>query len=136
MKAAYRLDWKQGISRLKKQSEWLEREYPAAARSLLEGLEETFTINRLALSDSLRRSLGTTNIIESPNAGIRRRTGRVSRWRTGEMVLRWAGAALLDAEKKFRKLSGYRDLWMLKAALNVNNAPIGPIGVDHAEKAA
>jgi hypothetical protein len=47
MKAAYRLDWKEGIARLKKRTEWLEREHPAAARSLMEGLEETFTINPL-----------------------------------------------------------------------------------------
>lgn len=136
MKAAYRLDWKEGIRRLKKQSEWLEREYPTAARSLLEGLEETFTINRLALTKSLRRSLGTTNIIESPNAGVRRRTRRVSRWRTGEMVLRWCAAALIDAEKKFRRISGYHELWMLKAALDVNEASEASRCVDQAEKVA
>ena len=117
MRAAYKLPWKEGIARLKKQAEWLLAEYPAAASSLLEGLEETFTINRFSLSPSLRRSLGTTNIIESPNAGIRRRTRRVGRWRNGEMVLRWAATALIDSEKTFNRLMGYRDLWMLKAAL-------------------
>jgi len=117
MKAAYRLPWQEGIARLKKQAQWLEVEYPGAAASLLEGLEETFTINRLELPGSLRRCLATTNIIESPYSGVRRRTGRVTRWRDGKMVLRWAASALLAAEKKFRRIQGYRDLWVLKAKL-------------------
>lgn len=33
------------------------------------------------------------------------------------MVLRWA-AAYLDTERNFRRLMGYRDLWMLKATLD------------------
>jgi putative transposase len=42
----------------------------------------------------------------------------VTRWRDGEMVKRWAAAAFLDAEQSFRRILGYRDLWMLKAILN------------------
>ena len=34
-----------------------------------------------------------------------------------EDVLRWAAAALLMTEQHFRRIRGYRDLWMLKAAL-------------------
>ena len=118
MRAAYRLPWREGIARLRKQAEWLRQEYPGAAASLLEGLEETFTVNRLGLSPSLRRCLGTTNLIESPQGTVRRKSRRVSRWRNGEMVLRWAGASLLDAERSFRRIMGYRDLWMLQAILD------------------
>jgi len=118
MKAAYKLSYKEGIARLKKQAEWLQSEYPAAANSLLEGLEETFTINRLGLSPSLIRGLATTNIIESPNGGVRRRSGRVSRWRDGQMVMRWAAACFLDAEKNFRRIMGHKDLWILEASLS------------------
>jgi len=117
MKAAYKLPWKEGLAKLKKQTEWLLVHHPDAAASLLEGLEETFTINRLDLSPSLRRCLGTTNIIENPHSGVRMRTRRVSRWRNGKMVLRWAASAFLATEKNFRRIQGYRDLWMLKAAL-------------------
>jgi transposase-like protein len=117
MKAAYRLDADEGIKRLRKQAEWLAKESPSAAASLEEGLEETFTVNRLGLPASLRRCLGTTNLIENPNSGIRRKTGRVTRWRDGEMVLRWTASALLASEKKFRKVMGYEHLWMLEAAL-------------------
>ena len=59
MKAAYKLDADEGMSKLRQQARWLETEYPSAAASLLEGLAETFTINRLGLPPALRRCLGT-----------------------------------------------------------------------------
>ena len=118
MKAAYRLDAGEGLAKLQQQARWLQTEHPSAAASLLEGLEETFTINRLGLPAMLRRCLGTTNIVESPTSGVRLRTRRVTNWRNGQMVLRWAAAAYLDTEKSFRRIMGYRDLWILKAALD------------------
>ncbi len=117
MKAAYKLPWKDGMAKLKKQADWLSIHHPDAAGSLLEGMEETFTINRLDISPTLRRCLATTNIIENPNSGVRQRTRRVSRWRDGKMVLRWAASAFAATEANFRRILGYRDLWMLKAAL-------------------
>ena len=88
--------------------------------SLREGLEEMFTVSRLQISPSLARCLVTTNVIESPHSGVGLRTRRVCRWRDGKIVLRWAASALLETEKNFRKIMGYRDLWMLKAALDPN----------------
>lgn len=100
----------------------MDREYPSAAASLREGLEEMFTVSRLQISSSLARCLVTTNVIESPHpsADGRLRRRRLGRWRNGQMVLRWAAAALLETEKNFRKIMGYRDLWMLEAALDLN----------------
>lgn len=118
LRAAFRLSATEGMARLEKQAQWLEREYPDAAASLREGLAEMFTVNRLGLSPALRRCLTSTNIIESPHSGVRLRTRRICRWRDGRMVLRWAAAAFLMTEKNFRKIQGYRDLWMLKAVLN------------------
>jgi putative transposase len=118
MKAAFRLEAEAGTARLEKQARWLEREYPSAAASLREGLDELFTINRMGLAPSLRRCLTTTNLLESPHSGVRVRTRRVSRWRDGQMVLRWAAASFLDAEKQFRRIMGYRDLWQLQAYLD------------------
>jgi transposase-like protein len=118
LRAAWRLDPKEGMARLRTQIEWLERAYPKAAASLREGLEETFTIARLGLSPMLRKCLTTTNIIESSLSGVEGRTGRVTRWRSGEMALRWAAAAALETERNFRKLMGHKELWMLKAALD------------------
>jgi putative transposase len=118
MRAAYKLPYAEGIARLKKQADWLSKEYPAAAASLLEGLEETFTVNKLGLTPKLMRALSTTNIIENPNGTARRSLNRVARWRNGEMVLRWAAATFLTAEKRFRRIAGHQELWVLKAALS------------------
>jgi transposase-like protein len=87
MKAAYRLPAAEGMKKLKQQAKWLEAEHPNAAASLLEGLSETFTVNRLELPPSLRRCLGSTNLIESPRSGVRMRTRRVSLWRSQERVM-------------------------------------------------
>jgi len=77
-----------------------------------------FTINRLNLSPTLQRCLGTTNIIESSFSDTRGTTGRVSRWRNGAMVVRGAATALLETEKHYKKIMGYRELWQLQAHLN------------------
>jgi transposase-like protein len=101
MKATWRLAPKEGIARLRKQARWLQVEHPDAAASLLEGLEEIFTVNRLALPPGLRRCLVSTNLIESPCSGVRMRTRRVSRWRDGVMVKRWAASSFLATEKNY-----------------------------------
>jgi transposase-like protein len=118
LRAAWKMDAKAGMARLKKLADWLEREYPSAAASVLEGLDECFTINRLDVPPSLHRCLATTNLIESPHSGVRLRTRRVCRWRDGGMAKRWMAAAFLRTEKNFRKIMGYRDLWALEAILN------------------
>ena len=117
MKAAFQLEEKKGMAQLNKLADWLDQEHCSAAESLREGLKEMFTINRLGLPATLRRCLGTTNVIESPNSGIRQKTGRVTQWKDGRMVLRWCASALLATEKNFRRIMGYKDLWMLKAKL-------------------
>jgi len=117
MKAAFSLDADKGIGKLKKLAEWLGREYPSAASSLLEGLEEMFTINRLGLPKQLCRCLGSTNVIESPYSGVRQKTARVTRWRDGGMVLRWTASALLSVEKRMRRIMGYEQLWILQTRL-------------------
>lgn len=123
LRAAWKLDAKQGLAKLAKLAEWYERDWPAAAAALREGAEECFTINRLGVPPSLWRCLATTNIIESPQAGVRLRTARVTRWQDADMVRRWVAASLLDTEKSFRKIMGYRDLWMLDAILNPATSP-------------
>ncbi len=125
MKAAFQLPADQGMTKLKKLSEWLLHEYPSAAESLLEGLPEMFTINRLELPGPLRRCLASTNIIESPNAGIREKTGRVTRWRDGQMVLRWTASSLVCLEKRMRRIMGHQQLWILAAKLQDQNQEQG-----------
>ncbi len=132
MNAAYRLDSDNGMARLEELAKMLELPHPSAAGSLREGLAETFTVNRLGLPGALRRCLCTTNVIESPNSGIRRRTGRVSRWTDGSMVLRWVASALLETEKSFRRIMGCEQLWMLKSYLD---SPVECEGVARERKA-
>ena len=99
MMAAYKLEAKEGMAKLRKQAQWLQREHADAAASLLEGLEETFTVNALGLPPSLKRCLCTTNIIENPNGIVRRTSRRVTRYRDADMVLRWTAAGFLEAQK-------------------------------------
>ena len=117
MKAAFSMEAAKGKQKLKQLAKWLEREYPSAASSLLEGIDEMFTINALGLPKPLRRCLGSTNVIESPNSGVRRRTRRVKHWRDRAMVVRWVAVSLLDMEQRFKRIMGYQHLWMLDAKL-------------------
>ena len=48
-----------------------------AARSLREGLEETLTVHRLGVTGPLRRTLQTTNPLESIFATVREKAARV-----------------------------------------------------------
>ena len=116
MRAAWKLGEKEGMAKFRQMAGWLEHDYPDAARSLLEGLEECFTINRLDVPRSLHRCLATSNVVDNPHSGVRSRTRRVCRWRAG-MPARWSAAAFLETEKSYRRIMGHRDLWALKAIL-------------------
>ena len=82
-----------------------------------EGLEETLTVVRLGVPGALRRTLATTNPIESALSVTRRVTARVTRWRDGDMRRRWCVAGLLRAESKFRRVKGHRGMTTLLKAL-------------------
>lgn len=102
---------------------WLRRISPAAAASLEEGLEETLTIVRLGLPELLRKTLSTTNPIESAFSVAEGVTRRVKRWRDGDMRQRWCVAGLLDAESRFNRIKGYKHLPQLLAALDRLHQP-------------
>jgi putative transposase len=116
--AAYQeSDYEAAKKSLKDTANWLTRINPDAAASLREGLEETLTVVRLGLSGALRRTLATTNPIESALSITRRVTARVTRWRDGDMRKRWCTAGLLRAESKFRRVKGRRAMPTLLKAL-------------------
>ncbi len=116
MRAAGRIGRaEEGMARMRKPAEMLEAHHREAARSLLEGLEETFTIHRFEVPPRLHRCLATTHIIESPQAGVRKKTANVSSWRDGKMVLRWVAGAFLLTERRYRRIMGHQDLWALAA---------------------
>ena len=109
-------DARRAEAQLRALAKQLETKHPGAAGSLLEGLEETLTVTRLGLSGSLLETFKSTNPIESMISIARDVTGNVKRWKNGKMVVRWMAAGLLDAEKRFRKVKGYREMPMLRVA--------------------
>lgn len=118
MTAAYGMtDYAQAKTALESCVRELERLNPSAAASLREGMEETLTMHRLGVPALLRVSLSTTNPMESPFATVRERTWRVRRWRGADQVQRWAAAALLRAEKAWRRLRGAPQMDVLAEAL-------------------
>ena len=102
---------------LRKVARWLEQSWPTAAASLNEGLEETLTVQRLNLQRELVRVLSNTNVIENCFAQVSHRTGRVKRWQSPHMILRWAATTLLWAERQFRRIRGCEHLHALEKSL-------------------
>jgi len=95
----------------------LEQVNRKAAASLREGLEETLTLHRLGLFEELGRNLKTTNGIENLMGQVQQRIVKVKRWHHSPQRHRWMALALLEAETRMRRLTGYRHLPKLKRAL-------------------
>ena len=101
----------------------LEKTYPGAAASLREGLVEMFTIARLGIDGRLAKTLTTSNPIESMISIARTTNRNVTRWKDGHMVLRWTAAGMLNAERSFRRIKGYKQMPQLVAALHRHAHP-------------
>lgn len=118
LQAAYELDdyekAKAALLAIKKE---LRRLNESAAASLDEGFEETLTVQRLGLSKELRRSLKTTNVIESVLSQVASKTDKVDYWKNSNQKQRWTASALLEIEPRFNKISGHRQLKALRTAL-------------------
>jgi putative transposase len=117
MMAAYKLGTKEGIAKMKRQAQWLEREHPDTAALLLDGLHETFTVKALGLPPPLTQCLCMTNIIENRNDIVRRTSRCVTHYRDADMALRWTVAGFIEAEKAFRKIQRIKYRWILKTPL-------------------
>jgi putative transposase len=118
MRAAWKVRMaEEGEKRLEQLARFLERDHESAARSIREGMPEMFTLQRLQIPPSLHKCLATTNIIESSQSGVQKRTSNVTRWRDADMVQRWVASAWLITEKQFRRIDGHNDLWALAAIL-------------------
>ena len=108
----------------------LETEYPSAAESVREGLDETLTVLALGSRRALRQSLRTTNATESLISRTRHVKRNVKRWRGGQMVLRWTAAGVLEAVKGFRRLKGHKEMPQLVAALRARDQQLGIVVAD------
>jgi len=96
---------------------------PSAARSLGEGLEETLTVHRLGIPLQLRKTLASTNVIESAFSVVERVCLNVKRWQGGDQRERWVGSGLFVAEKQFRRVTGHKHIPKLIRELEVLISP-------------
>jgi transposase-like protein len=115
-------DAKVAKRRLDRLASSLEADHPGAAASVREGLKETLTLQSLGIAGALYRKLRSTNAIENLNGGIVMYSRNVRRWQGGSMVVRWVSAAIVEAEKKFRRVQGWRDIEKLVRALDLFEA--------------
>lgn len=95
----------------------------AALDSLHEAGNDLIALHCLNVPATLHVSLLSTNLIENSFRNTRRKLGRVTRFRAEtDQASRWLAAALLEAEKGFRRLIGYKDLPRLAEALSRRRA--------------
>jgi putative transposase len=116
-------DPEQGLRNAKHLAAQLDKNHPGAAASLREGLEEMFTVARLGIDGRLAKTLTTSNPVESMISIARTTNRNVTRWRDGQMVLRWTAAGMLNAERSFRRIKGYKQMPQLVAALHRHAHP-------------
>ncbi len=86
---------------------WLRGINESAADSLLEAIEEILTLHRLKVPALLRKSLHSTNPIESMFSMVRDAEGNIKRYRNNSMIQRWLASVLLYCEKRFKRVKGY-----------------------------
>jgi len=113
----------QGLRNAKHLAAQLDKNYPSAAASLREGLEEMFTVARLGIDGRLAKTLATSNPIESMISIARTTNRNVTRWRDGQMVLRWTAAGMLNAERSFRRIKGHKQMPQLVTAVHRHAHP-------------
>jgi transposase-like protein len=116
----------QGLANARRLATELEKAYPDAAGSIREGLDDMFTVRRLGVTGTLFKTLMSTNPIESMISIARTTTSNVKRWRDGEMRRRWCAAGMLEAEKSFRRVKGYRQIPALVAQLRAHAKTVTP----------
>jgi putative transposase len=125
-------DHRRALTELQTLAAELERSHPGAAASLTEGMAETLTVTRLGARGALKSTLQSTNPCESMIECVRRSSRNVKHWQSGEMCLRWTAAGMLEAERQFRRIIGYKDL--AKLALAVEREVAQPVLTTHQPK--
>ena len=120
MEAAYGMvDYGEAKQALHRLSRELEQRNPSAAESLLEGMEQTLTVHQLRVPPMLRKSLRTTNLIESGFSVVEDICNNVKHWQDGDHRLRWVASGLLFAENRFNRLHGHAQIPLLLAELEL-----------------
>lgn len=123
VKAFNHPDPDQGLRNAKHLAHLLDDNHPGAAASLREGLDEMFTVARLGIDGALAKTLATSNPVESMISIARATNRNVTNWKDGHMILRWTAAGMLNAERSFRRIKGYKQMPQLIAALHRHAHP-------------
>jgi len=89
----------------------------SALRSFREAKADLLVLHELGLTVQLKRFFSTTNAIESLNSLLEEDMRRVKRWRDSEHFQRWLATAVLNNEKRMRRIRGFRDLGQLQARI-------------------
>jgi len=137
MRQAFKSDTAEKAKKLLLQlAKSLEEAYPSAAASVREGLDETLTVMKLTIGSTLAATLCSTNPIENLNGSVRTVMRRVKRWRGGRMILRWTSCGLLEAEKRFHRVKGHRDMPALVSSLRALCPALQSVALDTEERVA
>lgn len=101
---------------------WLRTKNESAADSLLEAFEELLTLHRLKVPTLLRKTLMSTNPIESMFSLVRHSERNLKRTRGSLMLQRWLGTVLLYCEKQFRRVKGVAEIAQVIATIEAEHA--------------
>lgn len=115
-------DYKEAEKLLKELEQWLRGINESAADSLLEAFQELLTLHRLKVPALLRKTLHSTNPIESLFSRVRACERNIKRYRSSRMAQRWLAAALLYGEKSFRTVKGHDHIPAVLANIEAEQA--------------
>jgi transposase-like protein len=102
--------------------QWLSQINESAAESLREAREEILTLHRLRVPALLRKTLHSTNPIESMFSMVRDCEGNLKRYRGSRMSQRWLAAVLLHCEQGFKRVKGYAAIKTVVTAIEAEQA--------------
>ena len=102
--------YKDARQMLLEMEKWLREINESAADSLMEALEEILTLHRLKVPALLRKTLHSTNPIESMFSTVRDCEGNIKRYRNSRMMQRWLASVLLHCEKGFKRIKGFASI--------------------------
>lgn len=115
-------DYKDAEKMLKELEQWLRAINESAADSLLEAFQELLTLHRLKVPALLRKTLHSTNPIESLFSRVRACEKNIKRYRNSRMAQRWLASVLLYAERSFRTIKGHESIRAVLANIEAEHA--------------
>jgi transposase-like protein len=107
--------------------QWLRGINESAADSLLEAIEEILTLHRLKVPALLRKTLHSTNPIESMFATVRDCEGNIKRYRGSRMAQRWLAAVCVHCEQGFKRVKGYKGITAVVERIKAEQAEEGKL---------